>query len=758
MAKEVKKAWAVVEKPTPTIYLERPQREESSVLEAASALSHKQKGPVRRGYESAWKSNHPKRETKSTCLKEPPKTPATALRPGSAAADYGPLYIPGGGGRGWLSDRRPRSATGSLPLQPGVDGNDRGLLRPVTASPSGKLSSLKQGGLRRSGVMPLGGSNRLRYNTSVGPPYSKLGDHSHFRPEGRKRYDVGMSTLTKHTAGSRALVKTDSRGHTEDTVECLLCGQFFKTWEHELHKKICSAVPMSRVETMARRDHAIFEMRRLNNAAALKIQTWYRGYLARCFCELKAKVELRVIILVQSHIRKFVATNLKYRLWQRRLYNRVQGLITLGSVMANQLQFRRKHALMLQKHCRGLLGRLKATRWWKGREIQRVWRGAMGRVAAHANQINMFILKNMKRYRVQLMVLKWRRSVAILEKHFYKTRMRWNLFEAIEKVTKPITAARKLQGAVRRYWGRRAVHYISKVTYIPIPIQCAWRQKVARKEMARQNREKRCRMIQRAARRKMARVHLWEQVAVRHYAVIWCQRRMRQKWLKRSAKYYWLLLRTKLGAMMCLLAEKLLTHGHISEGRKIYLMLEFYRECGLGSKRDLQRLKVLRQYTEFAVSVRSVFLHVSTHGVNNPDKAFRISAQQFTTFVKDMGCMNRFETPAQLNILFAKCNSNTFEKAGTSKLGIVGDEEDCMGITNSPGKKGEKPEEEDRVLEMDEFLEALVRLANLFYPDEGDVADRLRVFVKTDMIPYMNKFQAEEAKEDEVWSHKEKFP
>ena len=29
---------------------------------------------------------------------------------------------------------------------------------------------------------------------------------------------------------------------------------------------------------------------------------------------------------------------------------------------------------------------------------------------------------------------------------------------------------------------------------------------------------------------------------------------------------------------------------------KVYKLLEFYRECGIGSKRDLQRLKTLRTY------------------------------------------------------------------------------------------------------------------------------------------------------------------
>jgi len=351
----------------------------------------------------------------------------------------------------------------------------------------------------------------------------------------------------------------------------------------------------------------------------------------------------------------------------------------------------------------------------------------------------------MRRFRAKLYIKRLRRSVKALEAFFYRTRCRWRLYDTVMAVVRPIHAARFLQQATRRYWDRRATHLFRGLTYVPIPIQCLWRSYAAKNELVRQRREKMMRMIQRAARKKLARIHLWQAVATRHYTVIWIQRRMRRIWLRRSARMYWIMLRYRLGEMMCILSEKLLQDGQIAEGRKIYKLLEFYRECGIGSKRDLQRLKTLRTYKDDAKVVRECFLHVSTHGVNNPDKAFKVSSGQFSRCLKDMGVFDMLSTPATCDIIFSKCNSNTFEEAAGAK----------QRPKSAKEKFSQKEEEEeDKTLEMDEFLEACVRLSRDVYEDEGDVAARLKVFVSRHIVPYVDKVKKEE-EERESYSSEE---
>lgn len=166
--------------------------------------------------------------------------------------------------------------------------------------------------------------------------------------------------------------------------------------------------------------------------------------------------------------------------------------------------------------------------------------------------------------------------------------------------------------------------------------------------------------------------------------------------------------------------------GRVSEATRVFGMAEFYREALMSGKRDLLRLKVLRTYRSYSCQARQIFLHVSTEGINDPDKAFKLTNLTFKKFLKETGIYPLLSTPATAEIIFTKCNSVDFEQAPRDDKNV----------------KGAKPaadEEEDRTLEMDEFVESLLRLAADLFPDVGDAADRLKTLIETHLLPYMSK-------------------
>jgi len=195
------------------------------------------------------------------------------------------------------------------------------------------------------------------------------------------------------------------------------------------------------------------------------------------------------------------------------------------------------------------------------------------------------------------------------------------------------------------------------------------------------------------------------------------------------------MLKKRLGEVMRVLAEKLLVDGRIAECSRVFSMAEFYREALMSGKRDLLRLKVLRTYRVYSERVRKAFLLISTEGVNDPSKAFKLTYATFSKVLKDAKIMPLLPTAASAGIIFQKCNSVDFEQTPSSSA-------------KKRGMKAPEPEEEDRTLELDEFVEALLRLAAECYPDEGDAADRLRAIIEDNFLPYLPRLELRTADEE----------
>jgi len=205
---------------------------------------------------------------------------------------------------------------------------------------------------------------------------------------------------------------------------------------------------------------------------------------------------------------------------------------------------------------------------------------------------------------------------------------------------------------------------------------------------------------------------------------------MRHIWLRRSARYYWELIKRNVATLMQTLAEELMEFGNIPEAEKVYSMAEIFRDANFGSQRDLLRFKVLRAYHDHSKDMRRLFLRISTEGVNDPSKAFKLTGSNFGKLVKDTGIMQKLPQPAVAGIIFMKCNSNEFEMAVQSPK---------SGPKASFKSSGD--DSEDRTMEMDEFVEALVRLGAEAYGEEGDVADTLRMIIENHLLPLVEKIK-----------------
>jgi len=132
---------------------------------------------------------------------------------------------------------------------------------------------------------------------------------------------------------------------------------------------------------------------------------------------------------------------------------------------------------------------------------------------------------------------------------------------------------------------------------------------------------------------------------------------------------------------------------------------------------------VVRTYRDIVKTIRILFLHFSTEGINDPEKAFRLSRTQFVKLLKETG-LDQHLRATSIDIIFIQCNSNDFAQVGKAES-----EDDAAD------------EAQDRTLDLDEFVEAMIRVAKEVDIPEiqnaRDVADKLDKLHSSQLEPLL---------------------
>jgi len=258
---------------------------------------------------------------------------------------------------------------------------------------------------------------------------------------------------------------------------------------------------------------------------------------------------------------------------------------------------------------------------------------------------------------------------------------------------------------------------------------------------------------------------------------------IRRARLRRQVRRNWAWLREQRLAILetnTLLAVE--CHGCIPEARRLFhsCMANFWQPVMMTAGPNAlatQRAQLVRIYQTHIQVLRRAFLRYSTDGVGAPERAFKISRQQFSKFAKDMGFIGPLKP--SIDRLFKLCRAKMdwqLKRKNQAVLPvlpvlrtrykdpligkIMGHYEGAPQIDNKSTEKllrncprslrvpikaylhdeaEEKTQQE--AMELDGFLEMLVRAADVIYTDGTNVADDFQRLLDEYILPHAEEFK-----------------
>lgn len=538
-------------------------------------------------------------------------------------------------------------------------------------------------------------------------PHPRLGPH----PAVRRRGQIRLPNLPYLESGFAGVAASPTLqvGHSRalDRVQCQLCQKVMHRKELYVHQRCCSACPRISRNTVKERDGRLQQHAHVINAAVLRIQTWYRSLFARQVATLKRQLYVRVAGLLQR--------------WWRALVDRWHFK-----------EIQRRGRFIKYQRVRGhwcYMSCTYAENYFSACAIQKTWRGHQerGRVARMPDAAAVIIMcyrrfkarkellrRMMKRACCTILVvgrmlrrkkIKW--AVGKIQTWFRRNMARWRFYLVGKWFLDRVRGARYIQRWWRNMRWKHAIHGIVHMTKCVVTAQRVWRGKLARL-WARETRR-----IRALKRLKQLADH-WRILRIAR-VMSWLHPKSPLKLKRNIAIAHWNKVRQKPGKVFSLRVDQLLEQERLQECYRIfYLGASFWKDNTLlGRKGEYEwcQLQTILAFSRMKRRLRTLFIAFSCSGVKNTKEAFRL-------------------TPVQFVNMLSACGLSSINKRGLVE-GII---ESCNQAVKRPRNLtvqwredgGQQDEDEASTLELDEFVEALCRVANYTHmPPKASQAHRV---------------------------------
>jgi len=508
-------------------------------------------------------------------------------------------------------------------------------------------------------------------------------------------------------------------------VQCLQCDKIMTRTALQVHLNMCSACPKQARHTMQERDARLKIRWAQRLESVLRIQTMWRGCFARSLFKVKRRLYNFVIKKIQRWYRAICER------WQVRQLAMKGRIIIRKRVqrrwccISARLQDEYLAALCMQRVWRGWRGRLRVQRMPDAATVimlcYRRWK-------ARKEMLRRFEIRCVCVFRAigRLRRNQKRRMAARKIQRFLKRRRAWwCFFETAQYFVKRVHGARFIQRIWKTIKWRRAIKGIVNLTRRALMIQRTWRGKLARIvywEL------RRIRALKRLERLKKH----WRGIKLARF-MIWHAGRPEER---NRASINWAKIRKLKSKIFSMRTDSYLQEERTQECYRIFYLGSAFWKMGVtlqskedstdnGKKKEAElssflarpgafewnQFETMQAFGRIKVGLRKLFLAFSSHGVQAVAEAFRLTKAQFSRMLY-MCNLDKVVKEPTIDVIFECCN----EAVKRPRAQTVQWREDA----------GKQTEEEAETLELDEFIEAIVRVSNMIVvPSNATQAHRI---------------------------------